>query len=187
MHVHPDIAGLRRKGASQPSLDAALARWRALPATAELLQALAAYGAGAALESRPVLARLLQECGAAACLAAGFIDGLVEALRAEPLAQLPLGHATTPGLARIVIAQSGRAALRLAAFAPRDAAPAEAVLFEDGEAHEIVLAGTGQAALYRLAAGRLTGESLVCGPGTRMARQGAHEARQIVAVSRPLL
>jgi hypothetical protein len=108
-------------------------------------------------------------------------------LRAEPLAQLPFGHSVTPGFARLQLARNGRAALTLAAFARRPKAVPASALFEDGAAHEIVLAGAGNAMRHRLAEGRLHSEALGCTPGTRITRNGPDEARQIVEVTRPLL
>jgi hypothetical protein len=187
MIVHPAIAGLRSRPAPQPCLDAALARWRKAPAARALRDGLAAYGAGAALGEAPELARLLRDHAAALALAHDFITPVIAALRAEPLAQLPLGHSATPGIARIRLAESGRASLALAAYAKRDYRQPASALFEDGEAHEIVLAGTGQALCHRIGAGGLESEAVACAAGTRLSRGGAQEARQFVAVARPLL
>ncbi len=187
MHVHPALARLRREEAPQPRVDAALARWRASGDVAAVLEALAAYGAGESLGRLPALARLTAEVEAAQAFARRFVAALTPALRAEPLAQLPLGHSASPGIARVLLAESGRAALRLAAVARRAETPAASVLFEDCEAQEIVIAGEARAALYRLAAGRIACEMRDCRPGTRIARAGPQEARQILAVAQPLL
>lgn len=187
MLVHPAIARLRSEGAPQPQVDAALAAWRARPQVTAVRRALAAYGAGANLEDAGALAGLLGDHPAATALVADFIEPLLQALRAEPLAQLPLGFSTAPGLARIRLAESGRAALSLAVFARRAPVQAASVLFEDGEAHELVLAGTGAAARYGLGAGGAAREPLVCSPGTRITRSGAGDARQIIAVKQPML
>ena len=111
MLVHPATARLRSKGASQPQIDTALAAWRALPQVAAVLEALADYGAGAPLADDSALAGLLADHPAAAGLVAGFIDPFMQALRAEPLAQLPLGFSAKPGLpagARWRAGRSGR-------------------------------------------------------------------------------
>jgi hypothetical protein len=187
MIVHSAIAGLRSRPAPQPCLDAALVQWRAAPATRAMRDGLAAYGAGAVLDAVPVLARLLRDHAAALALSDDFITPVITALRAEPLAQLPLGHSAAPGIARIRLAESGRASLALAAYARRDYRPPASVLFEDGEAHEIVLAGEGQALSHRIGAGGLESTSIACTPGTRFTRGGTQEARQFVAVTRPLL
>jgi len=187
MLVHPAIAALRGEVAPQPRVDAALAEWRARPDVAAVREGLAAYGAGAPLAAAAPLARLLHDAGAARALAEGLIEPLAAALGAEPLAQLPFGTAARPGLARIRLAESGRAALNLAVFAPRAAVPPASVLFEDGEAHEIVLAGAGEGMRYGRSEAGLEAVPFALRPGTRILRAGLCHARQIIAVSRPLL
>ena len=187
MQVHPAIAALRSNGAPQPRTDAALAAWRALPQVAATIAALGRYGAGTPLAALPDLAQAVSDHAAAQALAVGLIAPLLDVLRAEPLAQLPFGHSVTPGFARLQLARNGRAALTLAAFARRPKAVPASALFEDGAAHEIVLAGAGRAMRHRLAEGRLHSETLTCAPGTRITRNGPDEARQIVEVTRPLL
>lgn len=187
MHVHPAIAVLRSDRAPQHRVDKALAHWRTSPAVAAALDALAAYGAGAPLADQPALARLVQSPTAARDFSDDFTMPLIAALRAEPLAQLPLGYSAAPGLARIRLAESGRATLRLTVFAPTPASSASSALFEDCEAHEIVLAGAGQAALYQRTPQGLVPEEIQCRPGTRITRKGAADSRRIIAVTRPLL
>lgn len=187
MLVHPAIARLRSESAPQPQVDAAHAAWSAQPQVAAVLEALAAYGAGAPLADAHALVGLLEDHAAATAFSARFIDPLMQALRAEPLAQLPLGFSIKPGLSRIRLGQSGRAALSLAVFAPHAPVRAASVLFEDGEAYELVLAGAGEAMRYRLEAEGLARESFACAPGTRIFRKAADEARQIIAVTQPLL
>lgn len=186
MQVHPAIMRLRSEIAPQPQVDAALAAWRARPQTAAVMAALAAYGAGEALDEGSALAALLADHAAALAFADDFIAPLMQALRAEPLAQPAFGFSAMPGLARVRLGESGRAALSLAVFARRAAVRPASVLFEDGEALEIVLTGAGEAARYRLGA-RLTCETIACAAGTRFRRAGARDARQIVAVTQPFL
>ncbi|WP_296718294.1 hypothetical protein [Erythrobacter sp.] len=187
MHVHPAIAALRGHQAPQRRVDTALARWRASPAAAAALEALAAYGAGAPLADLPALARLVRTPAAARDFAGDFIAPLVAALRAEPLAQLPLGYSAALGLARIRLAEHGRATLRLTVFAPTPQSATSSALLEDCEAHEIVLAGAGRAALYRRTRLGLASDEIECRPGTCINRNGAADARRITAVTRPLL
>ncbi len=187
MIVHPAIAGLRSRPAPQPCVTAALARWHGLPEVQAMIAGLTTFGAGAGLESVPALARLVGDHAAAAGLAHDFIAPVIAALTAEPLAQLPLGHSAAPGTARIRLATSGRASLTLAAYAlARHRQPAS-VLFEDGEVHEIVIAGAGQALCHRRTGQGVESRPVACVPGTRLTRGGAAEARQFVAVTRPLL
>lgn len=187
MQVHPAIAALRSNGAPQPRTHAALATWRALPQVAATIAALGLYGAGTPLVALPDLTRLISDHATAQALADGLIAPLLDALRAEPLAQPSLGHSVTPGFVRLQLAREGGAALNLAAFSRRQAVAPLSTLFEDGAAHEIVLAGAGCAMRYRLVAGRLHSEALTCESGTRITRNGPDEARQIVEVTRPLL
>lgn len=187
MHVHPAIERLRSEGAPQPHVDAVLAGWRALPEVGELTHALAAWGADGAQAADGALARLLARPDAAMALVAAFIDPLADALRHEPLAQPAIGFSATPGLARIRLIERGRAALSLAVFAPRVRTRPGSVLLEHGEAHELVLEGCGEAVCYRLDAAGLAQTPLACMPGTRITRGGGDEARQIIAVTRPLL
>lgn len=187
MLVDPAIERLRSEGAPQPQVDAVLAAWRALPEVGKVAHALAASGAGGVLAADGALARLMASRDAAMALVAAFIDPLAVALRAEPLAQPPIGFSATPGLARIRLIECGRAGLSLAVFAPRVRIQPGSVLFEDGEAHELVLQGEGEAACYRLVDGGLMQTPLACAPGTRITRGGTHEARQILGVTRPLL
>lgn len=187
MQVHPDLARLRRGSAQQPEIEAALAVWRGLPEMAALAAALARYAEGAALVDVPALARVLTNPGAARALVDGFVTPLIAAQRAAPLALLPLGHASTPAMARLRLAGEGRAALNLIAFARGERDAAGSVLFEDCTVHEIVAAGAGRARLHQMEAGRLVSTALELAPGAQMARRGPDAARRITAVTQPLL
>ncbi|MDP5103587.1 MAG: hypothetical protein NWP98_06640, partial [Erythrobacter sp.] len=121
MQVHPEIAQLRGSYAPQPSCDAAVAAWHALPEVAEVLAALAQFDAGKQLGDLPALARIVCDGAAAQAFTCALITPLIAALRVEPLAQLPLGHSAKPGMARLRLASHGRTGLALTAFAPRAA------------------------------------------------------------------
>lgn len=187
MRVHPEVARLRGHLPAQPRTDAALAQWHARGEVAAVLAALAGFEAGAPVADLPALAELFGEAEAGLALAEGLVDGLTEALAAEPLAQLPLGHSTAPGAARLNLARRGSAGLSLLALAPRAMAMPVSALFEDAASYEIILAGEGRALLHALEAGRLTSREIALAPGTRLVREGGDRARQIVAVTRPLL
>lgn len=191
MHVHPAIARLRGEGAPQPQAQAlaerALAAWRARPKVAGVIAALGDYGAGAGLADCRALAALLADQEAALELVTDLAERLIAAQRASPLAPLPLAHAAQASLARLRLAESGRAALRLAVFAPCASVQPASVLFEDGEAHELVLAGSGEAARYWQEGATLACSRLACAPGTRISRAGPGDARQVLGVTRPLL
>ena len=187
MHLHPDITRLREGLPAQPLTDAALARWRSHADVAAAVAALAQFDEGAALEDVPALARLFIDSGAAAVLAEALFDPLVRALKAEPLAQVSLGHASAPGVARLRLASHGRTSLTLAAYACRARAVPFTALFEDGVAHDIIVAGAGTALVHRPDGAGLTSCEVALAPGTRLLRSGVNDARQIIAVTRPLL
>lgn len=187
MHVHPDIARLRSGDAPQPVCDAALAAWRAAPQVAAARAALERFDAGAALDDLPDLALLMHDLAAARDFAAGLITTLIAALRAEPLAQVTLGHSSAPGMARIRLIEGTRSAVTLTALAPRARRVSPSALFEDGSVHELVVAGSGAALLHRISSGAVMSEKLTLTPGVRMTRPGPDTARQITAITRPLL
>lgn len=187
MQVHPAVARLRSDGAVQPGCDAALASWRGSPMVVDVRQTLAQFNAGEPLGDLPALACIIADRAAAQAFVAGFIAPLIGVLRAEPLAQLPLGHSCAPGMARLRLAEQGRAGLSLVAFAQRALTRSPSALFEDCTVHEIVVAGEGRALLHRLDEGRLGSQELALDPGTRLVRDGPDAARQIIAVTRPLL
>lgn len=187
MQIHPAIERLRGNPAPQPHTDAVLAKWRSLPEVADVIAALARFDAGADLIAVPPLARITSDHGAALAFVNAFIGPLLTALRAEPLAQLPVGHSTAPGLARVRLATHGRSALTLLALARRDDRGAPSVLFEDCIVHEIVLAGQAQALLHRRNGAPLTSAAITLCPGTTLSRSGPEDARQITAIGCPLL
>ena len=187
MHMHPDITRLREGLPAQPLTDAALARWRVRADVTAAIDALAQFDAGAGLEDVPALARLFSDSAAAADLAGELIGALAQALVAEPLAQVPLGHATAPGVARLRLASHGRASLTLAAHACRERTVPVTALFEDGLAHDIIIAGVGKAMVHQHDGACLTNNEVTLAPGTQLFRNGMSQTRQIIAVSRPLL
>jgi hypothetical protein len=187
MQVHPDIVRLRSESALQPRTDAAVEQWRSTRSAIAAMEDLAQIHQGAALEDLPFLVRLMRDHAAARAFAEALITPFLAALRAEPLANLSLGHSSAPGMARLRIAAHGRAGLTLLAISPRARAMPASVLFEDCEAHEIIIAGAGEALLHRREAAGLVTEAQDCAPGTRFNRKGPDAARQITAVTRPLL
>jgi hypothetical protein len=187
MQVHPALAALRQTGALPPGCDAALTQWRSAPVVAAIIDALAAFSRGAGLAALPALARLFTDRETAQGVADSLIGALLPVLRAAPLAQPGLGHSAIPGVQRLRLATHGRAALTLSVFDRREETRPDSALFEDCEVHEIVLAGTGLAAQHQRGNGTLTTRLIACTPGTCLARTGDHQARQIIAVSRPLL
>lgn len=196
MHIHPDIAMLRSypKAQHRPASPLLDGRDRPRPELLSdllpepLVTQLAAFGAGGALPDAPLLAPLLSDFGTAQALVEAVIGKAMAALVRAPLGLLPFGHALRPGLARLRLAQRGRATLTLLAYDRRAPSPRPAaVLFEDGESHEIAVAGHAAAVLHRLTPTGLDSRDMVFGSGQRIALTGAAEARQILAVRTPLL
>jgi hypothetical protein len=187
MQVHPDVARLRGDHAPQPACHAVLTAWRALPEVENAQAQLAQLAAGARIDDLPALARLLRDHVAACAFVAGFVAPMVRAQQAEPLAHLPLGHATAPGMARLRLIDAGRACLTLTALAPRADRASPSALFEDGAMHEVVVAGRGKALTHRLQGGAVTSEAITLAPGARLTRAGPDSARQITEITQPLL
>ena len=187
MQIHPMISKLRSAHAPQPCTDGALTAWRSLPDVAAISVALARFDAGEALADLPPLARITTDHAAARGFVDAFIGPLMAAIKAEPLAQLPIGHSTAQGLARLRLASHGRSALTLVALARRAETQPPSVLFEDCTVHEIVIAGHASALLHRRTGARLKSAAITLTPGTAMTRSGLHETRQITAITHPLL
>ncbi len=197
MHVHPDIAMLRsypkaqhRPASSSPDGHQWAQPEPLLPAPLPepLTTALAAYGAGGALADAPVLGALLSDLGAAQALVETVVGHAIAALESAPLGLLPYGHALRPGLSRLRLAETGRAALTLMAYDRRAPGPRPvSVLFEDGAAHEIIVAGHAAALFHRLGPAGIATSEVALAPGQRIALAGADEARQILAAHTPLL
>lgn len=187
MQVHPDVARLRSQDAPQPTCDAALAAWRALPQVAAVRLALARLGQGVRIDDLPELACLVRDHAAATAFVAEFVAPMVGALRAEPLGHLSLGHAATPGMVRLRLIEQGRACLTLTVLAPRAHLVSSSALFEDAVVHEMVVAGSGEALVHRLAGAVVSTETLPLVPGVDLTRDGPDTARQITAITRPLL
>lgn len=188
MRAHPDIAMLRSYPKAQhrpvpPSSD-----WRALPQAGPLVAALDAYGQGAELRGVPPLAAVLSDLRAAQALVEAVVVHALAALERAPLDLLPFAHSLQPGLARVRIAEAGRATLTLIVYERRNPGPRPvSVLFEDGEAHDMVVAGQGAALLHQLGAAGIVTREIALTPGSRMAIEGAGQSRQIHAAETSLL
>jgi hypothetical protein len=187
MQVHPDVARLRGDVAPQPVCDAAVAAWRSMPEVAAVRVALARLDEGEPLMDMPALRALLHDHAAARDFVAGFLAPMMAALRTQPLAHLPFGHSGGPGMARLRLIEQGRCCLTLTAMARRERQVSPSALFEDGIAHEIVVAGEGAALRHRLVDQAVVTETVKLLPGVRMTRSGPDAARQISAITQPLL
>jgi len=185
MHIAPEIRALSADPAlldrAQDAHAAALARWQALPGTAAVLDAFAAFAGGADLARCPPLAALFGKDGAAAADFVGALAwSLIPAIAAEPFGHAPLRHQSTPATANLLLAQEGSASLTLAgvtgpALARMPAARSAA--FSPAEEWTVVLAGTGEGRLVeRTAEGSLVQHPLRFGPGMALGRNLEREA-----------
>ncbi len=187
MHVHPDLAVLRGRPAPQPLCEQALADWRALPQVEALRCGLAQIAAGAPVAAVPELCGLLDDHAAAR----GFVDRLIiplmDAMRREPLAQLPFDHSAAPGMMRLRLIGEERACLMLTVLARRARRVSSSALFEDAAVHEVVVAGAGEAVVHRLTGDRVSSAAVMLAPGVRLTRDGPATARQMTEITRPLV
>ena len=143
MRIDPQLRALRSDHApqrqAQIALEAARDAWFGGPAD-PVLRELERYGQGGVLDDFPALARLFADTAAAKGLIRSLVDGLLAAVRNNPLGQVPLRHQYKDGLSVLQIAQRGRAALSLIGYEETDIEPTSAC-FAGGERHEVVLGG----------------------------------------------
>lgn len=196
MHIAPQIRDLIADPAlldrAQARHAAAVAGWQALPGTAPVLEAFAAFAEGTDLARLPALAALF---GAAGDAADRFVRALTEAvlpaLAAEPFGHLPLRHQSTPASATLLLAQQAAASLTLVVVtgpalagmpAPRSAA------FAPSEEWDVVVAGVGEGRLVeRCPDGALVQHPLRLVPGLALGRDVEREALLIDAVPASLV
>jgi hypothetical protein len=150
MRIDPQVLALR--GNLSPQRDArgkalaALEDWRSQQF--ELLDEFAEFGRGRPLAACPMLAERIADQTAAMALVEALVGSMLEALREEPLGQVPLRQFSGNGVSSLLLAREGRAMLLLSA---REEGCEErgAVTFSDGERHELVLAGRADARFVR--------------------------------------
>jgi hypothetical protein len=194
MRFDPALRALRSDDApqreAQEKLLAVREAWCADPAAAGVLSELDAYGAGAALADCRALGAALGELERARRFAASLLDHLLPALRRQPLGFVPFRHVSQKAVASLLLARTGRAMLMLSAREPGRPGLASAA-FSDGEQHEIVLTGEGEAQHIDLlsesdgvAQFARTPHSLR--PGSRFALDQAREALVVEGVARRL-
>ena len=194
MQVHPEIAALRSdrfaQRCIQARMQAALSGWKRSEQVAQLAEDLAQYGAGAEISRCPSLAPIVSAHGDALALVNGWQAAMLGALNCEPLGEIPHIYRYSPGLSRMQLLASGRAALSVMAYerreAPAPAIPATA-LFVDGESYEVVLAGSASGTLHELDAGAahpatVTSEPVHWTAGDRIILRNGECARQVTQV-----
>ena len=190
MHIDPALRHYASDHAAivgaQGRVNLAKARWQARDDTGKILKDCSTFAKGAALAECALLSELM--AGAAAADFAGeWLTAMVEAWRADPLAQGPFRHSRSGGVGTIQLHRVGRVTLSLIAIEPQLDAPARTIAFTDCERHEVVLAGTGRGIAYAFEANRpLRGSPLPLRPGTRFSGDKDH-ARAILALDAPLV
>lgn len=195
MRIDSQLRVLRGNDAPQRDAQnhvfAAREAWRADSRVAPVLEELSEYGAGKALNDCPGLARTIGDDAAGRDLAAALAGHLLPALRAEPLGQVPLRQFSGNGVSTLLLAREGRARLMLCAREAGEV-PRDSVSFSDGERHELVLAGTGEARLARLegvgpGAARLSFERIPLRPRVALALDQSRETLMVELVTRRLV
>lgn len=194
MHVHPDIAALRGDEAAQRRIRARMASarsaWQAMPQVEGLAAALSAYGKGAPLAQCLTLERAMTDHASATGLVSIWITELVEALREEPLGEVPNRYRVATGLTSVQLLKSGRATLSLLAYERpvSDPAPPQTALFQDRETHEIVLAGAARGTFHSLdESGWISTSECQWRSGDSIHCPDNRHVRQVVAAKRSML
>lgn len=188
MHIPPEIQAL----VTQPALldraherhAATFAAWQREPGAAAVLDAFAAFAAGAELAECPSLAGLFEVGTGASGGAREFFGSLAAALlpvlAAEPFGHVPLRHQATPASATLLLAQEAGATLTLVVIAGPALArmePARSVAFTPMEAWDVVLAGAGEGRMaQRRPDGALVLQPLAFAPGFTLARDAERQA-----------
>ena len=169
----------------------AKAIWRSSAVVAPVERDLAAYAGGASLDDCPALHELMHGHAQARSFAQGMARQFAEALRCEPLGEVPFRHRSSGGFTRLQLMQERGAMLSLCAYEPdRQAEPTQSVLFVDASLHEIVIAGAAQVAVYRLDgldAPLIDTQKRRWQAGEGIALSPRREARQVIRVEQTLL
>ena len=192
MHVDARLRALRGDAASQrkaqETLERARDEWKRSAPIASALVDLARWGEGAKLADCEMLAELFGKGGLARSVVGNLVRDQLAALVLHPLGQVPFRHQLSDGLAILQLAQAGSAAMSLIAYEDRASLGAEsAICFSDGERHEIVLAGAGEAEILTIVEERgdavtFTRQSVALGPGSSIYLAGAREAKRLTAI-----
>jgi hypothetical protein len=150
LYLHPTLRALRAddtpQRAAQTQLFQTMADWRSGQHGCCLLEELAVFSRGGAVDDFPLLAACFTpDDPSAAQLVQGLVQGLCGALDQAPLGHVPLRHFTDGAISTLLIARCGGAALSLvaldAARHAQKAAPISAS-YPDSECWEHVLAGS---------------------------------------------
>ena len=196
MRTHPALEVLRGDPAPQHeaalALEAARRDWQARAEVRPWLDQLTSYGAGAALDSLPLLAASAT-CGQAA---RDLVDPLVrllcDTLACHPFGLVPLRHQVGGDLVVLELTRTGRAAVTLLVYRPRAESAAQTVSFTSGDRHEVCLGGQGDAVRVESMAARPGGvelrrDAMSVSRGWTTRFDNACEAKIVTAVRAPLV
>jgi hypothetical protein len=185
--IHPELRALREddlpQRVAQTRLIAAADEWRRQAETADLLNQLDRFAAGAVLGECPVLDGLL--CGpgrVARDFAKHFVRSQLAMLAESPLGHLAFRHFTDGSISTLLLARAGNVTLSLVAIDGEGLAerpmPAS-VSFSPSEMWEHVLAGAAQADLVEREGEdhvELKTSTLLLEEGTRISRDASRQA-----------
>ncbi len=197
MRVHPAISALQRHPAlqrrSRAVAQTALGRWLSCDEIAKIRRELAHYDRGIELNELAGLRGVLTDHTLASNFVSEFCAIFIDALRQEPLCEVPLTHGSSAGFARLQLLQSGGTSLMLCAYEPLPHSQApEVAQFVDSEVVELVIAGCVDGAFHTLN-GHNAGAALVSShnvqwpAGAQIARRARCETRHFVSVRQTAL
>ncbi|TRD10555.1 hypothetical protein FGU71_00850 [Erythrobacter insulae] len=194
MIIHPDIAALRSDTALQRRISDRMGRgkeqWQRSHVARVLARDLTEFGGGCALSQCPGLAAIMTAADSAVELTEMWIASALDAVRQEPLGEVPYQYRYSPGLANMQIMQSGRASLNLIVYERQTECKVrfpQSVLFADCECHEIILSGSALATRHQMDETSQDAASIITtrfnlNAGDCLSFTGRSQARQIVKV-----
>lgn len=190
MNIDPSIVALRSDRALQRRLqiamEAARDKWFGEAPTAAVIEDLEQYSAGAGLTGLPHLSALVGSHDRATHFVRRWCETMTEAVRLNPLGQVPFRYNCSAGYSAIRLATSGRASLSLLAYEERtDVAEPTSACFVAHDLHEIVLAGSAAGLVHNMERGipRPISRRVEWSAGDRIVTCGTNETRQVISVS----
>ncbi len=197
MRVHPAISALQR----DPSLQrrshcvarAALGQWASCDGLTELRRELAQYDQGDGLNALPHLRELFADHLGAVEFVRGFCATFIDALRTEPLCEVPLRHGSSTGFSRLQLLQSGGTLMTLCAYEPLAQSRTPTVAqFVDSDVVETVIAGAVDGLFHTLDSAQkgvptITSHAARWRAGDRIDRRAGHDTRHFVHVHKTAL
>jgi hypothetical protein len=151
------------------------------------------FSNGEGLTDLPALAALTSDHKVASEWVREFCGTFIDALRDEPLGEVPMRHGSSAGFARLSVMQIGNAALSLCAYEPAEAAQApQTAQFTDYETHEIVVAGAARGVFHSCqsqggARSAIRSRAWRWNAGDYIVRRPLLDTRHILAVERSTL